>query len=277
MKKLTLLVVSLFLSYMSGAQSLKVPAASPAQTVKQDFGLSSVEINYSRPGVKNRVIFGDIVPYNVVWRTGANAATTITFGDTVMVGGVKVSPGKYGLLSVPGEKEWSIIISRSTSVTSPDAYKQEDDVVRYKTVPIALSTKVETFTIQLDKVKPASCELQLMWDKTMVVLPIATDIDTRIMKDIQKFVVGDTRPYAAAANYYMDNDKDLKQALIWFDKALEVNPKAYWTWHQKANCYAKMGMKQEAIDTANKSIALAKEDQDDHYVMLNEKLIKSLK
>lgn len=278
MKKLIIMSFAvLSLSTTAFTQSLKTPAPSPAQTVKQDFGLSNIEINYSRPSVKGRTIFGDVVPFNTVWRTGANSATTISFGDTVMIGGVKVSPGKYGLLSIPGATEWTIIISKSTSTTSPDAYDQKEDVVRVKATPIALTEKVETFTIELGNMKSTSCDLQLMWDKTLVSVNITCEIDAKIMKDIQKFVVGDTRPYGAAANYYMENGKDLKQALIWFDKAIEMNPKAYWTIHQKANCQAKLGMKKEAIETATKSMMVAKEDGDDTYVKLNEKLIQSLK
>lgn len=277
MKKAVLYVTAILLSGAINAQSLKTPAPSPAQTIKQDFGLSNIEISYSRPSVKGRTIFGDIVPFNALWRTGANAATTVSFGDTVMIGGTKVSPGKYGLLTIPGQTEWTVIISKSTNVTSADAYKQDEDVVRVKVAPVNLSNRVETFTIQVDNIKPTSCELQLMWDKTLVSFPVSTEIDARIMKDIEKYVVKDTRPYSAAAYYYMENGKDLKQALAWYEKALEINPKAYWNWHQKANCYAKLGMKKEAIETANKSIAIAKEDGDDHYVRLNEKLIQSLK
>lgn len=277
MKKVCCLVVALVLSWSAYSQSLKTPAPSPAQTIKQDFGLSNIEVSYSRPSVKGRTIFGDIVPFNALWRTGANSATTISFGDTVMLGGVKVSPGKYGMLTIPGQAEWTVIISRNTTVTSADDYKQEEDVVRIKAAPVALSSKVETFTIQFDNMKPTSCDMQLCWDKTMVSVGITTEIDARIMKDIQKFVVNDNRPYGAAANYYMENGKDLKQALLWYEKALEINPKAYWTWHQKANCYAKLGMKKEAIETATKSMAMAREDKDDHYVRLNEKLILSLK
>lgn len=271
------MVVALVLSWSAYAQSLKTPAPSPAQTIKQDFGLSNIEVSYSRPSVKGRTIFGDIVPFNALWRTGANSATTISFGDTVMLGGVKVSPGKYGLLTIPGQTEWTVIISKNTTVTSADDYKQEEDVVRVKAASVALSSKVETFTIQFDNMKPTSCDMQLCWDKTMVTVGITTEIDARIMKDIQRFVVNDNRPYSAAANYYMENGKDLKQALVWYEKALEINPKAYWTWHQKANCYAKLGMKKEAMETAAKSMALAQEDKDDHYVRLNEKLMLSLK
>jgi hypothetical protein len=277
MKKAVLYFAAVLLSGPIVAQSLKTPAPSPAQTIKQDFGLSNIEISYSRPSVKGRTIFGDIVPFNTLWRTGANAATTISFGDTVTIGGVKVNPGKYGLLTIPGQSEWTVIISKSTNVTSSDAYKQDEDVVRVKATPVSLSNRVETFTIQIDNIKSTSCDLQLMWDKTMVSVGVSTEIDARIMKDIEKYVMRDNRPYSAAAYYYLENGKDVKQALAWYEKALEINPNAYWNWHQKANCYAKLGMKKEAIETANKSIALAKEDGDDHYVKLNEKLIQSLK
>ncbi|MBK9318932.1 MAG: DUF2911 domain-containing protein [Bacteroidetes bacterium] len=278
MKKLILVSCAIvFATLVADAQSLKVPAPSPSQTLKQDFALSTIEISYSRPGVKNRTIFGDIVPFGTLWRTGANSATTISFGDTVMIGGVKVNPGKYGLLTIPGQTEWVVIISKSTTTTGADDYKKEEDVVRMNVKPSALSSKVETFTIQLENIKNNSCDLQLMWDKTMVSVGISTDIDGRIMKDIQKLVINDSRPYGAAANYYMENGKDLKLAAEWYDKAIASNPKAYWLVHQKANCQAKMGLKKEAVETANKSIAIAKEQGDDNYVRLNEKLIETLK
>jgi hypothetical protein len=278
MKKLILVSCAIVCAtLLADAQSLKVPAPSPSQTLKQDFALSTIEISYSRPGVKNRTIFGDIVPFGTLWRTGANSATTISFGDTVMIGGVKVNPGKYGLLTIPGQTEWVVIISKSTTTTGADDYKKEEDVVRMNVKPSALSSKVETFTIQLENIKNNSCDLQLMWDKTMVSVGISTDIDGRIMKDIQKLVINDSRPYGAAANYYMENGKDLKLAAEWYDKAIASNPKAYWLVHQKANCQAKMGLKKEAVETANKSIAIAKEQGDDNYVRLNEKLIETLK
>lgn len=259
------------------AQTLKTPAPSPTQTVKQDFGLGSVEVNYSRPSVKGRAIFGDLVPYNKVWRTGANNATTITFSDTTMIAGTKVSPGKYGLLTIPGAADWTIIISKNTSVTDQEDYKMEEDVVRVKASATMLKDKVETFTISIGNMTASTCDIQIAWANTMVSLPISVDNDARIMKDIERYVIKDPRPYSAAANYYVDNNKDMKQALIWYDKAIENNPKAYWNVHAKAKCYAKMGMVKEAIETANRSIAIAQEAKDDNYVNLNKKLIESLK
>src|ERR1700722_20183239 len=131
MKKLTglLFFVSIFF-LNANSQQIKTPAPSPPQYVKQDFGLSSIELSYSRPGVKGRQIFGDLVPYGKVWRTGANQATTITFGDEVMIGGTKIPAGKYGLLTIPGAGEWTFIISRQLDVVNSAVYKQDQDVVR---------------------------------------------------------------------------------------------------------------------------------------------------
>jgi tetratricopeptide (TPR) repeat protein len=261
----------------SSAQQLTTPAPSPGQTIKQDFGLSSIELSYSRPGIKGRKIFGDVRPYDVIWRTGANSATTLTFGDDVTIGGTLVKAGKYGLLTIPNKDNWIIIITRQLDVTSPAAYKQDQDVVRVNAKPVTLKEPLETFTMQFANVKSNSCELQIMWENTAVSLPITTDVDTKVTAQIKSLLENDNRPYFSAAMYYMDNGKDLNQALAWFDKAIVQTPDAFWVWHQKANCLAKLGKKEEAKTTALKSIELAKKAKNDDYVALNEKLIATLK
>src|SRR5438046_5878334 len=131
MKKKTLFIFGFALfMYAAHAQELRTPQPSPTQEVKQNFGLSSIELSYSRPGMKGRKIFGDLVPYGKVWRTGANQATTITFGDDIMFGDKKVPAGKYGLLTIPGENEWTVILTKQLDVTQPAAYKQDQDVAR---------------------------------------------------------------------------------------------------------------------------------------------------
>lgn len=256
---------------------LRVPMPSPPQTIKQDFGLSSIELSYSRPGVKGRKIYGDLVPFGKVWRTGANNATTITFGEEVTIGGVKVPAGKYGLLTIPDANEWTFIISKQTNVTSPADYKQGEDLVRVKAKPMTHNDKIETFTMQFSNVKPSSTDLLLRWENTTVALPITTDVDSKIMAQIKTQVEGDPRPYFSAAMYYIESGKDLNKAVEWLDKALVQNPKAFWVYHQKANALAKLGKKQDAIASANKSIELAKEAKNDDYVSLNEKLLATLK
>jgi hypothetical protein len=276
MKRLFLSAVAAFILISSNAQ-LKTPAPSPSQTVKQDFGISNIELSYSRPGIKKRKMYSDIAPAGEVWRTGANNATTLTFGDEVTIGGTKIPAGKYGLLSIPNKKEWTLIISKQTNVTSPAAYKQADDVVRVNVPVTKLKSSVETFTIEFANIAPSSCELQLSWGNSAVTLPITTDVDSRIMASIDAAMKTDKPPYGQAAQYYMDNGKDLNKALEWYNKAVEQQPDAYWLQHQWANCLAKLGKKQEAISAAQRSKELASKAKNEDYVRMNDKLLAELR
>jgi hypothetical protein len=278
MKKLILAACAALTLSGAFAQTLITPPASPTQTVKQDFGLSSIELSYSRPGIKGRKVFGDLVPYDKVWRTGANSATTITFGKDVLIGGKKIPAGKYGLVTIPGKENWAIIITKQLNATSPDAYKEDNDVVRVAAKPTELKDKLETFTIQFADVMPNTCSLQIMWENTAVSLPISSDADAEVMKNINDVMNKDNKPYYNAAVYYLQNGKDLNQALAWFDKAIELNtnPNPYWMHHQRANCLAKLGRKKEARDAAEKSKAMAITAKNEDYVRLNNNLLASL-
>jgi hypothetical protein len=278
MKKIFLSAIMLGSLMFAEAQTVRTPQPSTTTTVKQEFGLSTIELSYSRPNMKGRKIFGDLVPFNnQVWRTGANGATTLTFSDEVIIGGTKIPAGKYGLLTIPGASEWTIIITKQTDVTSPAAYDQTKDVVRLKAKPEPMPMNIETFTIMFSDVMPSSIALGMMWEKTYVEFPITADIDSKVMAQIDNAMNKDNKPYFQAAMYYMDNGKDLNKANEWFDKAIAQNPTAFWVYHQKANCLAKMGKKPEAIATANKSIELAKAAKNDDYVALNNKLLATLK
>lgn len=276
MKKIFFLL-AITLSSVSFAQTLVTPQPSTPQTIKQNFGLSTIELSYSRPNAKGRVIFGDLVPFGNVWRTGANSATTLTFGEEVTIGDKKIAAGKYGLLSIPSKNSWILIITKQLDVTSPSAYKAESDLVRVNLSPVNLANKVETFTMQFTNVKSGSCELNLQWENTSISLPISTDVDSKVMKQIENIMTKDNLPYYSAAMYYLESGKDLNQALSWFNKAVEQSPSAYYMHHQKANCLVKLGKKQEAIATATKSLELAKAAKNPDYVKLNEDLLKTLK
>jgi len=259
------------------AQTIKTPLPSAPQFLRQYFVLSSIELSYSRPDMRGRKIFGDLVPYGKVWRTGANQATTLTFGDPVTIGGTKIPAGKYGLLSIPGADEWTLIITHQTDVTSPAAYKPDQDVVRVTCKPFELPFPLETFTILFANVAANTYDLQLLWENPVFSMPITTDIDSRIMAQIDNAMNKDNHPYYSAAFYYLENGKDLNKALEWFDKAIAQDPTAYFVVYQKARCLAKMGKKQEAVATARQSEELAKKANNADYVALNEKLIASLR
>jgi hypothetical protein len=276
-KNLTLAaILSVCTICFCAAQNLVTPQQSPTESIKQNFGLSQIEVSYSRPGVKGRNIFGDLVPYNKVWRTGANNATTITFGDDVTINGTKIPAGKYGLLTIPTPDEWTIIFTKQTDVTSPAAYKQDQDVLRVSAKTVQLPFSIENFTISFNSITSNSCNLEMMWDNVYVQVPITTDIDTKIMTQIKQIMEGDNKPYFQSAQYYIDNGKDLNKAVEWLDKAIAQNPDGYFIYYQKARALAKLGKKQDAIAASNKSIELAKQAKNDDYVALNEKLQKDL-
>ena len=277
LKKLILCCAAALSLLAVDAQQLKTPHPSPTQTIKQDFGISTVELTYSRPAIKGRKVFGDLVPFGKLWRTGANAATRIKFADDVQVGGTTLKAGEYVIYTVPNQNEWEVVFNKGLNNWGIDGYKQEEDVARVKVKSIKLDESVESFTMQFMNVKPTSTDLYIAWDKTAVAVPITTDVETKVMAQINNLMNKDNRPYFNAAMYYMENGKDLNQAIIWFDKAIEQNPKAFWVYHQKANALAKVGKKDEAKTTAQRSIELAKEAKNDDYVRLNEKLLADLK
>ena len=276
MKNLMITAIAACSVLFANAQPLKTPQLSTTQTIKQNFGLSSIELTYSRPGIKGRKIFGSLVPFETVWRTGANTANNLTFADTVFINGIKIKPGSYGLVSIPHEKSWTLIVTKQLNVTSPEAYKKDQDVVRVEAKTKAMAESMETFTMQFANVKNGSCELQIMWDKTAVSLPITANTEDAMKAQIAQLLSKDNRPYYNSAMYYMSNDLDLTQALAWFDKAVELEPNLLRNHYQRANLLVKMGKKDEAKTAAKKGIALAKVQKDDNFLKLNETLLAEL-
>ncbi|WP_026997659.1 DUF2911 domain-containing protein [Flectobacillus major] len=277
MKKIVVLLFAMASIVTAQAQVIKTPAPSPTQTIKQDFALSSIEITYSRPNMKGRTVFGDLAPYGKLWRTGANAATRVTFGEDVTVGSVALKAGSYVLYTVPNKDEWEVIFNKGLNNWGVDGYKASEDAAKFKVKPTNLSAPVETFSIQLANVTPATADIVVAWEKTQISIPVTAEIDSKISKAIDAAMNVDNRPYFQAASYYFETGKDLNQALAWANKAIEANPKAFWIVHLKAKIQAKLGDKAGAKATANQSIALSKEAKNDDYVALNEKLIASLK
>jgi hypothetical protein len=260
------------------AQQLKVPAPSPLQTVKQAFALDNITIEYSRPSVKGRVVFGDVVPFGKVWRTGANASTKITFGEDVKVEGTAVTAGTYAIYSIPNKDSWEIMLYKDLTLGGNVAdYKAENEVLKFKVKSTALTTKVETFTINVADVTSNTCAIELTWDKTHVAFNVSADIESKIMKNIDATMSKDARPYYQAASYYYENSKDLAKATEWINKAVEQNPKAYWVMLLKAKILLKAKDNKGAIAAAEQTVVLAKEEQDDAYVKMAENLIAEAK
>ncbi len=261
------------------AQTLKTPSPSPSQTVKQAFGLSEVSVEYSRPSAKGRAIYGDLVPFGKTWRTGANAATKITFGDDVKVAGTALAAGTYAMYSIPDKENWQVMFYKDLTLGgNVNDYKKENEVARINVKSARMVDKVETFTIGFSDMTSKTMNIDLTWENTKVSIAVATDIDERIMKNIETAMApADKRPYFQAANYYYENDKDIKQALEWVNKAVEQDAKAYWVALLKGKIQLKMKDAKGAMVTADKVIALAKEDKNDDYVKRGEQLIADAK
>lgn len=275
-----LMALALLFSQQVMAQ-LVIPAASPQATLTQRVGLTDISVNYSRPSLKGRKMFGETIPYGKPWRAGANNSTIIEFKDAVTLQGTKVPAGSYAIYTIPAENEWTVIFNKNTKLGgNTKDYKNEDDVARFKVKPLTTPTKTETFTINFTDLTPATANLELLWENTSVKVKITTEVDSKVMAQIQQEVINgkEVKPdlYAAAAVYYLDSNKDPKIALTWIKKANEKDPK-FWNMHTQAKIQAKNKDYKGAIATAEKSIALAKEAKNDDYVRLNEKAIAEWK
>ena len=275
----SLLATSLFAQ--AAAPKIDFPAASPAATVKQRVGLTDVEISYSRPSMKGRTIFGGLVPYDQVWRTGANTATNITFSTAVKLNGTTVPAGKYELFSIPGKTEWTVIIHKDMSQWGAYTYDAKNDVARVKVTPVTYPVSVESFAIGLADLRDESATLYLLWDKTRVPVKLEVEVASIIVPQIEAAMAGEgKKPYGQAAIFYLEHNLDLKKAAAWMDISIVENPKfAFYSTYHKARILAKMGDKEGALAAARKSIELASKEVGsvkDEYIRLNEALIASV-
>lgn len=286
MKKLFFSLIALGALYclpLSVSAQIRTPAASPTATLSQQVGLTDVKITYSRPSMKGRVIFGGLVPYGEIWRTGANAATKISFGDAVTIEGNKVPAGEYALYTIPEKEQWTIILHKNTGYwgTGGANYNKDEEAVRFVVQPRQLADAVNTFTIGLSDLTLNTANVEIAWEKTAVEFQIEAETDSKVMADIDHHIINrdanSAGMYHQAASYYYETGKDLNQALEWSTKASEASGGAFYIVHLKAKILAKLNRKKEAIAAAEASIKASKAANNMDYVRLNEELIKEVK
>ncbi len=278
MKKIFSIALVALLSASLYAQ-VNMPAPSSTQTIKQAFGMGSIELTYSRPSIKGRKVFeqgSELAPLGKLWRTGANAATKLRFTDFVTIGGKKIDSGTYVLYTIPNQNEWEIVLNKGVTNWGTDGYKETEDVVRLKVPAMKMSSSVETFTMQFADIKNESCELHLMWGKTAVQIPISTDIKDRLRTQIESAIKGEKPPYQQAAGFYYEWDKNFPKALENISKAIDANPKGFYLYLTKAKIQRDMGDKEGAKASANKTIEVASQEKNDDYVRQAKELISKL-
>ncbi len=275
-------------SLFAQAPKIEFPAASPAATVKQRVGLTDIEINYSRPSMRGREIFGKLEPYGAVWRTGANSATRLVISTPVKFNGAEVPAGTYALFTIPEHGDWTIIINKVSGQQPWGAYTYDarNDVARVKATPVPLSEPVETFTITFSDLATAStATLNLMWEKVRVPVKLEVDLVGTLTPQLEALMASTEakKPYFPAAMFYYENDGDLKKAAAWMDAAIAENPNQMWMIYRKGLILAKAGDKAGALAAAQQSLELVKNDTKspqslkDEYTRLNNALIASLK
>ena len=280
MKKGFIAFFSCIIISSTGFSQVRMPAPSPTQYLKQDFGLSSIELTYSRPGLKGREVFGNVVLYDSLWRTGANSATKIRFNDPVEILGHKVDTGSYAIYTIPHKNgEWTFVLNKGYDNAGVAGYDQNEDVfrenVKSETLP---NFNVETFTMEFSNITPESCELSILWDYVIVTIPIKTTIKDKIRAQLESALSSDKKPFWQAAQFYNDYDNNKAKALEMINSAIKQTGKPqFFMVYYKAKIQADMGDKKGAIETAKQSIELSKEAKNNDYVVLNQKLIDSLK
>lgn len=256
---------------------VKTPAPSPGASLTQTVGVSEISIDYSRPGVKGRKIFGDLVPYNEMWRTGANGSTDISFSTEANIGGVDIKAGKYGLYTIPSEKEWTVILYGDPDVSGVpgDKYDEKLEVAKFKVPSTTMPMKIETFTILISNVTDGSADIMLLWENTSVSIPVKFSTDKMVTESIDKVMNGPSvGDYYQSARYYFDNGKDLNTAYKWIAKATKENSSAFWMLRLQSQIEAGLGKYKEAIASATKSKELAEKAGNKQYVKYNEEAIK---
>ena len=255
----------------------ELPQASPLGEVEQVIGLTTVDVEYARPSVKDRVIFGDLVAYDKVWRTGANKNTIIEFSGPVKFGGMDVAAGKYSLFTEPGKERWVVHLNKNIEQWGESSFKLEECVVSIK-VAASPAEFTETLTFSFDNVANDNADLVLRWEKTKVVIPINADATEQALANIKDALAkGDMKGggYSSSARFCLDRKVMTKEALEWAQKGAEMDKK-YWNLHTLARAQAANGLTKEAVATAEESMKMAQEAKNEAYVKMNRELITSL-
>ncbi|WP_417860387.1 DUF2911 domain-containing protein [Winogradskyella sediminis] len=276
MKKLVLLAFALTLMFSVNAQ-IETPQPSPFSKVEQVVGLTDVTLEYSRPSMNGRTIFGDLVPYGKLWRAGANKNTIISFSDDVVISGNTLKAGAYAIFITPSEKSWEVIFYNDTNNWgAPKTIDASKVAVKVKIETMQLPMKVETFTITFDNLTSGSAELGFIWENTMANLKFEVPTAKTVAASIKKVMAGPSaNDYYAAATYNLSEGKDLEQAKEWMEKAMSMTKEPrFYQLRKQSLIYAALGDKKKAIAIAKESLAKAEKAENADYIKMNKDSLK---
>jgi Protein of unknown function (DUF2911) len=274
LKKLSFLLVIIGFTTTANAQ-IKTPQPSPAAKLEQVVGLTDVSLEYSRPSMRGRSVYGNLVPYGKVWRTGANANSKITFSDNVIIDGQKLVRGTYAIYTIPNETTWDVIFySDAKNWGAPQKWDESKVAVKTSVEPTIIDANIETFTLQIDNIKSGSANLGILWDNVYVGVKFEVPTDKIASKSIDVIMSGPSESdYFQAATYYHTEGKDLKQALAWMLKATEGEDPEFWYLRRLSLIQADLGDKKAAIASAKLSLAGAEKANNVDYIKMNKESI----
>jgi len=273
MKSLFQIAVLVFLTSATAFGQIKTPAASPSCKMTQTVGLTDVTIEYSSPSVKGRTIFGDLVPYDKIWRLGANQATKMTFSTDINIGGQDLEKGSYAVLATPSKNSWSVMFYPFEE-SGFGAYVEKTPVATAVAKTMPMGEVVESFMVMIDNLRNNSADLYFLWDKTMAMLPITVKAGEMVQANIDKVMAGPSAgDYYNAAGFYLSEGKNLDDALTWMNKSIEMGNDRFWTQRRKSEILAGLGKYKEAIMAAKVSMKMATEAGNNDYVKINTKNI----
>jgi hypothetical protein len=272
--------ILLFLLLISGVLNaqIAVPQISPVSKVEQTVGLTQISLEYHRPSAKGRAVYGDLVPYGKNWRTGANANSTITFSQDVIINGKSLAKGKYALYTTPKADSWDIIFYKDTDNWGlPENWLEENVALKTSAKPESLNRLVETFTISFNNVSTDAANLELSWEKTLVSIKVEVPTQKAVLKSIADIMNGPSvKDYYASAQYYYQSNNDLKKALLWINQSINLSSEKvpFWYYRLKSLIQFKLGDKKDAIETAKLSLAGATAEKNDDYIKQNKDSIE---
>lgn len=271
MKKI-LIALAIILAPFAAEAQVKTPQASPKAYIKQTVGLTDVEVTYSRPGARGRAVFGNLVPFGKLWRTGANENTIINFSDDVVIDGKTLKKGKYAIYTIPKIESWEVIFYLSTDNWGlPENWNDQYVVLRTTVKENALPTPMETFTIGINGLDPNFAYLEMAWENSHVALKFEVPTAKTAVASIEKTLAGPTwNDYFASAQYLFSSNGNTETARTYVDKALEMSTeKPYYVTRLKSLIQAKQGDKKGAVETAKASLAAAEAANNQDYVKMN--------
>lgn len=284
MKRIIIVFLILPVSVFVSAQDVpfEIPTTNSHASIHQKVAATDIEVSYNRPSVKGRTIFGALVPYGEIWRTGSDASTKISFSTDVFINEMPLAAGSYEVFSIPEKDSWTLIFQQNKGQWGSYAYNKDNDVLRVQALSEKLNNSSETFSISFDHVTANATSMVLAWEKTKVSVSILIDLKSTVVPQLEASLKADgPKSYFRAAMFYFENKLDINRAAELMELALNENPGHIGMLYRYALILEEKGDREAAIEASQQSLSGAEkvpsQELKEEYTKLNNQLLKRLK